>query len=432
MVDEHAHILCDLPASPLRLWEHLAIKLILNTLSTATMVRLGRVIGNAMVWVSPSNKKLIDRGCRLIAQQTGCTYEHACEVLHEAIEEIGRRRRERRGSPVTGRTGHRTNQRRSWGEDAVNDKHETRISTTPPEADACCPVSSGQCETSTNVQNAKFETGVNVQRQRFGPSRLGFVSDFEFRISNLPRHFVVFSFLCLCLSCRVEHAPDARWARIDAVVQAEIQAGHLPGAVVLVGDIHRVLYCKAFGLAVAEPFQTPMEKDTVFDLASLTKPTATAVAVMILVDRGKLDPNDRVGNYLPAFACNGKEDVRIRHLLTHTSGLPAYTDAKTLKDPSTAVPAPTRSSKRFCSLKAQSEPGQEFRYSCLGYITLARIVRTVTGPGHRRVQPSQCLHPSRDEEHSVQPAGRVAGENRRDGNRGGCVAAVRCTIRWPG
>ena len=90
-VDEHIHIPCDLPASPLRLWEHLAIKLILNTLSTATMVRMGRVIGNAMVWVSPSNKKLIDRGCRLIAQQTGCTYEHACEVLHEAIEEIGRR-----------------------------------------------------------------------------------------------------------------------------------------------------------------------------------------------------------------------------------------------------------------------------------------------------------------------------------------------------
>jgi N-acetylmuramic acid 6-phosphate etherase len=90
-VDEHIHVPCDVPASPLRLWEHLAIKLILNTLSTATMVRMGRVIGNAMVWVSPSNKKLIDRGCRLIAQQTGCTYEHACAVLHEAMEEIGRR-----------------------------------------------------------------------------------------------------------------------------------------------------------------------------------------------------------------------------------------------------------------------------------------------------------------------------------------------------
>jgi len=101
-VDEHIHVPCDLPASPLRLWEHLAIKLILNTLSTATMVRLGRVIGNAMVWVSPSNKKLIDRGCRLIAQETGCTYEHACEVLHEAMEEIAQRakRGEEVPSPV--------------------------------------------------------------------------------------------------------------------------------------------------------------------------------------------------------------------------------------------------------------------------------------------------------------------------------------------
>lgn len=90
-VDEPIHVRCDIPVSPLRLWEHLAIKLILNTLSTATMVRMGRVIGNAMVWVSPSNKKLIDRGCRLIAQQTGCTYEHACEVLHEAMDELAER-----------------------------------------------------------------------------------------------------------------------------------------------------------------------------------------------------------------------------------------------------------------------------------------------------------------------------------------------------
>jgi len=101
-VDEHIHVPCDVPASPLRLWEHLAIKLILNTLSTATMVRMGRVIGNAMVWVSPSNKKLIDRGCRLIVNQTGCTYERACEVLHEAMEELAERakRGEEVPSPV--------------------------------------------------------------------------------------------------------------------------------------------------------------------------------------------------------------------------------------------------------------------------------------------------------------------------------------------
>jgi len=86
-VDRPFHIACELPASPLRLWDHLAIKLVLNTISTATMVRLERVIGNAMVWLSPSNKKLIDRGSRLTARVTGCTYDQACEALFEGMEE---------------------------------------------------------------------------------------------------------------------------------------------------------------------------------------------------------------------------------------------------------------------------------------------------------------------------------------------------------
>jgi N-acetylmuramic acid 6-phosphate etherase len=86
----------------LQLWHHLAVKLILNTLSTATMVRMGRVIGNAMVWLSPSNKKLIDRGSRLIAQQAECSYEQACIALHEAMEEVesGQRQAQEVPSPV--------------------------------------------------------------------------------------------------------------------------------------------------------------------------------------------------------------------------------------------------------------------------------------------------------------------------------------------
>ncbi len=101
-VDEHFHFACELPASPVHLWEHLAIKLVLNTVSTATMVRMGRVIGNAMVWLSPSNKKLIDRGTRLISQVTGCPYERACQVLHQTIEEVASisQRGEEAPSPV--------------------------------------------------------------------------------------------------------------------------------------------------------------------------------------------------------------------------------------------------------------------------------------------------------------------------------------------
>jgi N-acetylmuramic acid 6-phosphate etherase len=100
--DETFKFPCSLIDSPLQLWHHLAVKLILNTLSTATMVCMDRVIGNAMVWLSPSNKKLIDRGSRLISQQTECSYEQACIALHEAIEEVesGQRQGKEVPSPV--------------------------------------------------------------------------------------------------------------------------------------------------------------------------------------------------------------------------------------------------------------------------------------------------------------------------------------------
>ena len=86
--DELFQFPCELPNSPLQLWHHLAVKLVLNTISTATMARMGRVVGNAMIWLSPSNKKLIDRGSRLISQLTGCSYEDACIELHKTLEEV--------------------------------------------------------------------------------------------------------------------------------------------------------------------------------------------------------------------------------------------------------------------------------------------------------------------------------------------------------
>ncbi len=82
------HVPVDIPSSPIKLWEHLAIKLVLNTVSTATMARMNRVIGNWMVHVSTSNKKLIDRGTRLIAELSGLSYEESCLQLHETMEEI--------------------------------------------------------------------------------------------------------------------------------------------------------------------------------------------------------------------------------------------------------------------------------------------------------------------------------------------------------
>lgn len=93
------HVPVDLPPSPLDLWHHLAVKLALNTVSTATMARMGRVHGNWMVHVETSNKKLIDRGTRLIAELTGLSYEEACLRLHEAMDEVAPRQRETKDAP---------------------------------------------------------------------------------------------------------------------------------------------------------------------------------------------------------------------------------------------------------------------------------------------------------------------------------------------
>ncbi|UCG48877.1 MAG: beta-lactamase family protein [Phycisphaerales bacterium] len=185
---------------------------------------------------------------------------------------------------------------------------------------------------------------------------------------------------CLLTGCQQQTAwfGDKETARIDTLVREQIDKGSFPGAVILIGQGDKILYEEAFGHQVTEPFRRPMRKDTIFDTASLAKPIATAAAVMILVDRGRLKLDDRVATYLPAFACEGKQEARIEHLLTHASGLPAYTNAKQLQG-RFGSPCPNAVIEKICTLKALSTPGEEFRYSCLGYITLSRIVEAVSG-----------------------------------------------------
>ncbi len=105
------------------------------------------------------------------------------------------------------------------------------------------------------------------------------------------------------------------------MVNQAIHRGACPGAVVLVAHKGQVVYRKAFGLRSKLPMETAMTTDTVFDLASLTKPIATASSVMLLVEQGKLSVTDRVAKHLPDFAANGKDKITVEQLLLHTSGL---------------------------------------------------------------------------------------------------------------
>ena len=112
--------------------------------------------------------------------------------------------------------------------------------------------------------------------------------------------------------------------RVDRALDEAIAAAEIPGAVVLARmprDGEFVEYASARGYAVVRPERIPMTRQTIFDLASLTKPMATSTAVLLLVNEDAIGLDDPVAKFLPTFAESGKEKVTIRHLLTHSSGL---------------------------------------------------------------------------------------------------------------
>ena len=114
---------------------------------------------------------------------------------------------------------------------------------------------------------------------------------------------------------------DSRLTVIDPIIDDAIAQQQIPGAVLIIGHDGRVVYRKAYGSRAIEPQREAMTLDTVFDCASLTKVIATTSAIMQLWEKGKFRMNDPVAKYLPEFGQNGKQDITIRQLLVHYSGL---------------------------------------------------------------------------------------------------------------
>lgn len=166
---------------------------------------------------------------------------------------------------------------------------------------------------------------------------------------------------------------DARQlAEIDAVVAEGIAAKKMPGCVVLIGRRGQVVFCKAYGDKCVEP-KVAMTTDTVFDMASITKPVATATSVMLLVERGQIRLNDRVAQHIPEFAQNGKEAVTIRQLLTHQGGFIPDNSERDYFD------GTEKALERIYALKPTAAPGTRFIYSDVGFIVLGELVRRITG-----------------------------------------------------
>jgi CubicO group peptidase (beta-lactamase class C family) len=174
-------------------------------------------------------------------------------------------------------------------------------------------------------------------------------------------------------------------ALLDGIVAAAIERKELPGAVLVVSRRGKTVYRRAFGQSQLVPEPLPMKADMIFDLASVTKPVATATAVMILVERGEIRLWDRVDQYVPEFTPwygekgRAGEPALLYHLLTHTSGLPPYTDAKAAGEKLGDPCATADLARLIAELPKESPAGTRFVYSCLNYITLAHIVQKVTG-----------------------------------------------------
>ncbi len=160
---------------------------------------------------------------------------------------------------------------------------------------------------------------------------------------------------------------------IESIVRAGIDEGEMPGAVVMIADRNRILYQRAFGDRQVKPTREPMTIDTVFDLASLTKPIATATSVMRLVQDGKLDVNKPVAAYMPEFAVQGKQAITISDLLLHVGGLIPDNSLRDYED------GPELAWKRICELKPIADRGEKFAYTDVGFIVLGKLVERVSG-----------------------------------------------------
>jgi uncharacterized protein YbbC (DUF1343 family)/CubicO group peptidase (beta-lactamase class C family) len=159
--------------------------------------------------------------------------------------------------------------------------------------------------------------------------------------------------------------------RIDAIVQQGLDEHRMPGCVVAIGRRDYLVFRRAYGAKRLEPEHEAMTVDTVFDLASLTKPIATATSVMALWEQGRFKLSDPVSTYLPDFTGNEKESITIAQLLTHQAGL---IPDNALEDYQHGTDAAW---KKICELGLQASPGERFIYSDVGFIVLGRLVETL-------------------------------------------------------
>jgi CubicO group peptidase (beta-lactamase class C family) len=189
----------------------------------------------------------------------------------------------------------------------------------------------------------------------------------------------------------VRHAAIRRkLGKVERALDKAIEASETPGAVVLARmrrDGETLEYLGARGHAVLRPERLPMARETIFDLASLTKVMATTTAVLLLVAEGALDVDDPVAKHVPAFAEREKDGVTLRHLLTHSAGLKPWRGfhepllERERKRGERWIGTPAAREwvlQSICRSALVHEPGSAAVYGDLDFITLGAVVEAAT------------------------------------------------------
>ncbi len=162
---------------------------------------------------------------------------------------------------------------------------------------------------------------------------------------------------------------------VDILVEEAIAIGHTPGAVVAIGRGNKMGFLKGYGNRQLYPQKEKITLDTIFDLASVTKVAAAATAMAVVIDQGKVSPDDLVVKYFPEFGSKGKDKITLRHLLTHTSGIGYYgADVRGTKEYLFKV---------LCSLDLIFPVGEKYDYNDNNPLMLGHIVEKVSGQNLR-------------------------------------------------
>ena len=167
-------------------------------------------------------------------------------------------------------------------------------------------------------------------------------------------------------------------SKIDSLLQEKYPA-NAPGATFLIAKRGNIIYKKAFGLSNLE-LNVAMKPNNVFEIGSMTK-QFTAISILMLVEKGKLNLDDEITKFIPDYPTNGHK-ITVHHLLTHTSGIKDFTKVKGLNAISNQDLAPLELINFFKNEPVDFAPGEKSLYNNSGYVILGYIIETITGQSY--------------------------------------------------